>query len=574
MEDKKQSVAILIIILIVITYFQYVSNQDHKRRQLSKQKAVQTASQNSSSEGALLQAGTTPPTQINSTPQAVSSNNPASLEQLHNSEKISFDNGSLLITFNLLGARMQTLELTDSFKELSHSSLYNLVNLEDQVALPAGIRFGGGSDDQLIYSLESSEGISKDEKGIFTASAEQSKLTFSATLKNNLKIVKTYSFQKNSHLFKVNAAVIGAENMPGKIEITWPIHIKKAELEHRYDPYFFSVMHTDKKVSHTQALSKLEDLKKNQPANWLSFGDRYFMTAVVPQDSESSIRVDTANELFTLVDSRTGNQAEVAIYAGPKNYENLKTYGLSLERSVDLGFVSFIAYPLLQLLRMLYSLFGNYGVAIVALTLLVKNALYPLNKASLKSMKGMQELAPEMQALKERIKDPTQLNKEIFALYKRKGVNPMGGCLPIAIQIPIFFGLYSALQNAVELRHAPFALWVKDLATPEKLNLFGINFPVIVLAMGAIMFIQQYRTPMPNVDPAQRKMVLSMSVIFTLMFLIFPFPAGLAIYMFINTLISLIQQQSLRSERINSPFVVTIFSSFVILAISIALTKL
>jgi YidC/Oxa1 family membrane protein insertase len=187
-------------------------------------------------------------------------------------------------------------------------------------------------------------------------------------------------------------------------------------------------------------------------------------------------------------------------------------------------------------------------------------------------MKALQDLQPEMQALRERIKDPTQLNQELMQLYKRKGVNPLGGCLPILLQIPVFFGLFSALQHSIELRHAPFALWINDLSVPEQFTLLGINIPVMIIIMGVTMFYQQWTTPMPSVDPAQRRMMLWISAVFPISFLIFPFPSGLALYMLTNTSISLVQQAYLRNDAHANPGRATTIASLAIFAVAFALT--
>jgi YidC/Oxa1 family membrane protein insertase len=184
----------------------------------------------------------------------------------------------------------------------------------------------------------------------------------------------------------------------------------------------------------------------------------------------------------------------------------------------------------------------------------------------------MQDLAPEIKALRERIKDPTQLNQETFALYKRKGVNPMGGCLPVAVQIPVFLGLYNALLNAIELRHAPFALWITDLSSPEKLTVWGIGIPVMVLLMAASMIYQQWTTPNPSADPAQQKMMMIMPVVFAGMFIVFPMPAGLVLYWLVNNIISIIQQLYMRNAQKGSVYVGTMVANAVIFGVGFLLT--
>jgi YidC/Oxa1 family membrane protein insertase len=198
--------------------------------------------------------------------------------------------------------------------------------------------------------------------------------------------------------------------------------------------------------------------------------------------------------------------------------------------------------------------------------------MLPLSKASFSSARKMQELQPEIKALRERIKDSTQLNQEMFSLYKRKGVNPMGGCFPMLIQIPVFLGLYNALLNAIELRHAPFALWITDLSAPEALELFGIGVPVMVLLMAVSMVYQTWTTPNPSADPNQQKMMMIMPLVFAGMFIVFPMPAGLVLYWLVNNIISIIQQLYMRSAEKGSVYVGTAVASVVIFGVGVVLT--
>jgi YidC/Oxa1 family membrane protein insertase len=188
-------------------------------------------------------------------------------------------------------------------------------------------------------------------------------------------------------------------------------------------------------------------------------------------------------------------------------------------------------------------------------------------------MKAMQDIQPEIKVLRERVKDPTELNQETLALYKKRGVNPVGGCLPMMLQIPVFLGLYNALLNAMELRHAPFALWITDLASPERLEIFGIGVPVMILIMGVTMFVQQWTTP-TTADPAQKKAMMLMPFMFTGMFIIFPFPSGLVLYWLVNNLISIVQQVYLRGSSKASPLQATIIASVAIFGLGYIVTLL
>jgi YidC/Oxa1 family membrane protein insertase len=325
------------------------------------------------------------------------------------------------------------------------------------------------------------------------------------------------------------------------------------------------------KIHHVSA----DELKiqQRETSQWVALGDLYFMASLIPPLAENNAALARDGELYIgrVAGSETGGK--FTVYVGPKIYTLLEKLGsFQLERAIDLGFFSFLALPLLWMLHYLYLIVHNYGLAIIALTLIIKTALLPLSKASFKSMKAMQEIQPEMKALRERVKDPTQLNQEMMALYKRRGVNPMGGCFPMLIQIPVFFGLYQALLNAIELRHSPFALWVTDLSSPEKLEIFGIGIPVMVLLMAASMVIQQWTTPNPSADPTQQKVMMFMPLVFAGMFIVFPMPAGLVLYWLVNNIISITQQMYLRKTDQGGVYWGTFVASVAIFGVGYILT--
>jgi YidC/Oxa1 family membrane protein insertase len=223
------------------------------------------------------------------------------------------------------------------------------------------------------------------------------------------------------------------------------------------------------------------------------------------------------------------------VYLGPKHASALAPVGAHLERVVDYGWFSVIARPLLAFLNALYAFIGNYGIAIILLTTLVKAVFWPLSAKSFKSMQKMKDLQPKLQKLKERYgKDRERLNMEVMQLYKTHKVNPMGGCLPMLVQIPVFFALYRVLLGSIELRHAPFFLWIQDLSAKDP-------YYVTPLVMGVTMFLQQKMAPATGMDEMQQKLMLyGMPAIFTFMFL--NFPSGLVIYWLVNNVLSIAQQ--------------------------------
>ncbi|RME57431.1 MAG: membrane protein insertase YidC, partial [Candidatus Dadabacteria bacterium] len=256
---------------------------------------------------------------------------------------------------------------------------------------------------------------------------------------------------------------------------------------------------------------------------------------------------------------------------GPKKYEELTAYNYELKRTINLGIFAFIAYPILVVMKFIHFVFGNWGVAIIILTLLIKLVFYPLTKASYESMQKIKEIQPEIQALKERIEDQNTLHQEILKLYREKGVNPLGGCLPSLIQLPVFFGLFSALRNAIELRHAPYALWIKDLSAPQRLYVGSFGIPVLALIMGAAMLAQQKIMP-SSADPQQKKIGLFMTIFFVAMFILYPFPSGLALYMIVNFTMSLFQQYLMTVEKDISIFKALLMASGGIFLIGYLLT--
>jgi YidC/Oxa1 family membrane protein insertase len=221
-------------------------------------------------------------------------------------------------------------------------------------------------------------------------------------------------------------------------------------------------------------------------------------------------------------------------YIGPKEYKTLKSIDPVLTNAIEYGWFTFAAKPLFALLSWLHDIFGNWGWAIIALTAIIRIVLYPLTYKGMVSMQKMKELAPKLKELKEKYgKDPQKLNAMTMEMYKKHGANPLGGCLPMLLQIPIFFALYRTLLNAVELQGAPWILWIDDLSRMDP-------YYVLPILMGASMYLQQRMTPNNFTDPLQEKVFKYLPIIFTFFFV--TFPSGLVLYWFVNNLFSIAQQ--------------------------------
>jgi YidC/Oxa1 family membrane protein insertase len=220
-------------------------------------------------------------------------------------------------------------------------------------------------------------------------------------------------------------------------------------------------------------------------------------------------------------------------YAGPKEHHRLEQAAEGLVLTVDYGWLTFIAAPLFWVLEWLHKLVNNWGWAIILLTILIKILFYPLSVASYRSMAQMKKLQPRIQQLKERYKDDRQkFQQAMMEVYKTEKINPLGGCLPILIQIPVFIALYWVLLESVELRLAPWALWIKDLSSPDP-------YFVLPILMGATMLAQQWLNPQP-LDDLQKKVMYALPVVFTFMFLFFP--SGLVLYWVVQNILSIAQQ--------------------------------
>ena len=313
---------------------------------------------------------------------------------------------------------------------------------------------------------------------------------------------------------------------------------------------------------------KLEEIKtkklKDQDTfdgkiKWVALQSRYFMSGLIPdQIEEASLHLALKSDKFLAARYRQPEKAIqpgtqytyiYQLFMGPKNIQDLKKVGNDLQKVVDFGWFDIIAKPCLWLMNLFYSVIPNYGMAIIILTILVKLLLWPLGQKSYKSMSEMKKIQPLMKEIREKYKDDKQrMNQEVMGLYRTYKINPLGGCLPMVVQLPFFFALYRMLYEAIELRHAPFFLWIDDLAAPDRLFRFDFSIPfmeppygipVLTIVMGASMLLQQKMSP-PMGDATQAKMMMFMPIIFTVIFI--NFSSGLVLYWLVNNLLSIAQQ--------------------------------
>ncbi len=289
----------------------------------------------------------------------------------------------------------------------------------------------------------------------------------------------------------------------------------------------------------------MEEAKLNLKAQdgWVAMLQHYFLGAWVPNPGEEnhfysevfSGKRYTIGAYTASVDIPKGGEYtfDSSLVAGPKLQNELRQIAPGLDLTVDYGWLTIIAQPIFWLLGKLHSILGNWGWSIILLTLLIKVAFYKLSETSYRSMANMRKVTPRMTALKERFGDDKQrLNQAMMELYKKEKINPLGGCLPILVQIPVFIALYWVLMESVELRQAPFMFWIQDLSVKDP-------YYVLPLIMGVSMFVQQKLNPTPP-DPMQAKIMMALPFVFTILFL--SFPAGLVLYWVVNNVLSIAQQ--------------------------------
>ncbi|WP_108126596.1 membrane protein insertase YidC [Saccharospirillum mangrovi] len=287
-----------------------------------------------------------------------------------------------------------------------------------------------------------------------------------------------------------------------------------------------------------------ETFRVSQQGGWIAFLQHYFESAwIPPTDLTHNYYARQLNNGFyyagfqsPAVTLAPGESASTGadFYVGPKVQERLEAISPNLNLTVDYGWLWWAAQPLFHLLEFMHSLVGNWGWAVVLMTLVVKTVLYPLTASSYRSMAKMRKFAPKMTQLREQYGDDRQqLGQEMMKLYRKEKLNPMGGCLPILIQMPVFIALYWVLKESVELRQAPFIFWIDDLSIKDP-------FFVLPLLMGASMFLQMQMQQQPTMDPTQARIMKLMPVMFTFMFLWFP--AGLTLYWFVNNVSTIVQQ--------------------------------
>lgn len=575
--EKRAFIAVVISILIIILYQEYMRRfyppVEPPARETATQPREQQPVPNLVPEQAPLPAtmplpATTPLPETTPSPGTV----PVERAQAPSVpvREMTVETPDYIARFTSQGARLTSFRLKRYHHGIAENSpLIEMVSYLPGMEYPLGLRVRGtrsGTDQDIVYEVQGAD--------LNLGQGDQGDLTFSGVTPAGRRVVKQFTFSGSSYAVDVAVSMEGSPHAPGVLFTTHG-QSKGINKDARFEGVI-ALRGGD--LLRPSEIDNKTPLKVDGALSWVGFGQTYFVSAFLPPEGvETTATVvnnlsperreamsgwfsvaDYSDTVFALEIRTPGNSgapgtARYQLFMGPKVLNLLKSFRRGLDESIDFGYFGFISVPMLQALHFFQTYTGNYGLDIILLTLIIKLLLWPLTQKSFVSMKRMQKLQPQMQRLKDKFgDDKTRLNKEMMDLYKRNKVNPLGGCLPMLLQFPFFIGFYNALLTPIELRHASF-LWIKDLSRPDweslPFSLFGFDagIPVLVLLMGASMFIQQWMSPAIG-DPNQRRMMMLMPLIFTVIFV--SFPSGLTIYWFINNLLSILQQYMInRKER-------------------------
>ncbi len=551
--DNKSLLAIVLCILILIGYqslISYLYPPPDPLQPQTQQPVVGSESATPSDQPAQLLAERRQTVieqgeQTPAIPQPASTAPPAPVEQ-----DIIVETDTYIAVFTSMGGRLKSFRLKQYPVTLRPDSpLLEMVTAGTYGELPFVLDVSGKditlSDAALPYIVE---GVTAGEP-LFVPAGDDRELVFRGSLANGASFTKTFTFSGEGYGIGLTVAVTQLPFTASALSLSW-LEGSRSEGKSTYYDVYGPVALIGRTFEYESAWDwEAGDSYGPGEIRWAGFTNSYFLAGIMPRDVETAqlfFRDEDETLETRLSTPWSGEAISYTLYLGPKDTTTLNAVDPAFDRAIDFGWSHFIARPLVSLLRLLYGLTGNYGIAIIVLTVLVKLVFFPLSNKSFKSMSAMKKLQPQMERLREQYKDDKQkLNQEMMELYKRYQVNPLGGCIPMIVQLPVFIGLYQGLLYAIELRQAPFFGWIEDLSQPDRLGALAIPFvdppgiPVLTLLMGGSMIVQQMMMPTTG-DPIQQKMMLLMPVIFTVMFI--NFPAGLVLYWLINNVLSVAQQ--------------------------------
>lgn len=368
---------------------------------------------------------------------------------------------------------------------------------------------------------------------------------------DGLRIEREFSFTADTYTITEKTNIINVGTNPRNVRLDYTLDTDSmADIDNPYNKTRVAWFTDTEGLDTEEDIDDLgQGISSTLPMMWAGVESNYFIAAIAPKSADLALKAKYQSGVYRLALEKDNigiapgsmSTETATYYFGPKITKYLAVAPNVLSAAEDYGFFTVLAVPMLKMINFFEQYVGNYGIAIILLTILIKIAFWPLSRKSYKSMESMKKLQPMMQKIREKYADDREKqNAEVMALYKTYKVNPVGGCLPMVIQIPVFFGLYQALLNAIQLRHASFIdflpftnmPWLSDLSAPDP-------YYITPIVMGATMLLQQLLSPSTG-DPTQRKMMLIMPVVFTFMFL--NFPSGLVVYWLVNNVLSIFQQ--------------------------------
>ncbi|MCF6441977.1 membrane protein insertase YidC [Pseudoalteromonas luteoviolacea] len=393
----------------------------------------------------------------------------------------------------------------------------------------------------------SSEGrpVYSSEQKSYTLSGDELRVPLTFVDKKGVQFTKTFVFKAGQYDVALEYDVVNATENPVQVQLYTQIKRTAQDKDSiMTQTYLGTAYGTQDEPYEKYAFDEMREanLNKNTQGGYVAFIQHYFVSAWVPQkETNNTIYTSLRNNQGIIgakgepVNIQANSDAKLSAiyYMGPKDTDALEALHKDLDLTVDYGWLWFISQPLLVLLKFLYGILGNWGLAIIGITVIVKTILYPLTKAQYTSMAKMRALQPKMQQLKERYGDDRQkFGQATMEMYRKEKVNPMGGCFPLLLQMPIFLALFYVFLESTELRHAEFGLWLTDLSAMDP-------YYVLPILFGASMFLTQKLQPMTITDPMQQKMMTYMPVAFSIFFIWFP--SGLVLYWLVSNIISIAQ---------------------------------
>ncbi len=460
---------------------------------------------------------------------------------------ITVDTPLYTATFSTKGARIVSLKLKKYLTTMGKDA--KPVEII-RSPMPGLALSGGFSDAGLVYEFP--------QQGSLNVTDRPQVIEFRSQISQGLALKKVFTIDPKT--YQLGYQAIMENHTPSAVsvsgEIVFNIAYKVDEKSGGYafeGPVLLNGKHLEEfKVDKVKTVGSYRDFTGE--IHWFGFEDKYFLQTIVPRTAASTTliikRPDERNVAlhyaFAPYTIQPGGSLikDNLIFLGPKELKPLEAAGYNLSKALDFGFFDIIAKPLLMSMNWIYKYVGSYGWTIIILTIIIKILLYPLTLKSFTSMKELQKIQPLMKEIQQQYKDDKQkMNQELMRLYQEHKINPMGGCLPMLLQIPILFALYKVFYQAIELRHTPFHIfgtWLPDLSASDP-------YYITPILMGASQFVMQKMTPTTG-DPMQQKVMLFMPVLFTFMFL--NFPSGLVIYWLVSNILSIVQQAYINRKHV------------------------